>query len=155
MRLNIWSAELSTSAASHFADSSLAFVYLDANHYYEHVLRDLELFWPKVMPGGMMAGHDLGDVFDFGVQRAVTKFCRARRLRFTVTDPPRGRYNEPICCSGWYVWKPHQPGAGSPGARQEANLMADEGIVLDSHSCWAWWLRARVPCSALLDDAPT
>ena len=151
---------LSTKAAGHFANNSLAFVYLDANHYYEHVMQDLEAFWPKVMPGGMLAGHDLGDVFEFGVQRAVTKFAHARRLRFTVTAPPRGRYKEPICCSGWYIWKPrHRPQPSSHGSRWETQAVAgrvvDEDTVLDTHYCFAWWLRARGPCSALLDDGPT
>jgi hypothetical protein len=135
---------LSTDAARHFADDSLAFVYLDANHYYEHVMRDIQAYWPKVMPGGMLAGHDFGDVYNFGVQRAVTQFARAHRLRFTVTDPPLGKHREPICCSGWYIWKPKAP--------PPVHAPRAEDPALDSHWCYAWWLKTRVPCSALLDD---
>lgn len=36
----------------------LDFVYLDGNHEYEYVLEDIDLWWPKVAPGGVLAGHD-------------------------------------------------------------------------------------------------
>jgi hypothetical protein len=41
-----------------FQDNSLDYVYIDGNHDYDHVKQDLELWWPKLKPGGLMAGHD-------------------------------------------------------------------------------------------------
>lgn len=48
----------SNQAAKLFADDSLDFVYIDANHKYDAVKEDIELWWPKVKSGGMFCGHD-------------------------------------------------------------------------------------------------
>lgn len=40
------------------ADSSLDFVYLDGAHDYKNVLRELPLYYRKIRPGGVLAGHD-------------------------------------------------------------------------------------------------
>jgi len=45
-------------AAVLVANSSADFVFIDAVHDFEHVSQDLELWWPKVKPGGIIAGHD-------------------------------------------------------------------------------------------------
>ncbi len=59
-----------------FEDSSLDWVYVDGNHLYEYVRTDLELFAPKVRPGGLLAGDDYGAAgwWDDGVRRAVDRF---------------------------------------------------------------------------------
>lgn len=41
-----------------FQDNSLDYIYIDGNHDYDHVLQDLNLWWPKLKQGGLMAGHD-------------------------------------------------------------------------------------------------
>lgn len=48
----------SVDAAKDFADESLDFVFIDADHSYEGVLRDMEAYWSKVKPGGLFSGHD-------------------------------------------------------------------------------------------------
>jgi len=48
----------SKQASKLFTDDSLDFVYIDANHKYEFVKEDIELWWPKVKSGGMLSGHD-------------------------------------------------------------------------------------------------
>jgi hypothetical protein len=48
----------SVRAAQLFADESVAFCFIDADHSYESVTADLRAWWPKVRPGGMLAGHD-------------------------------------------------------------------------------------------------
>lgn len=35
------------------------FVYIDGNHGEEFIKRDVELYWPRVRPGGIFAGHDI------------------------------------------------------------------------------------------------
>ena len=50
-----------------------------------------EAYYPKLMAGGMLAGHDFIDSRAFGVIRAVREFTQARGLSFVVTDPPTGR----------------------------------------------------------------
>ena len=48
----------SEEAALKIPDESLDFVYIDANHAYQFVKRDIELWRPKVKPNGILAGHD-------------------------------------------------------------------------------------------------
>lgn len=45
-------------AAHMFEDESLDFVYIDANHAYDFVKQDIELWYPKVKTGGWVLGHD-------------------------------------------------------------------------------------------------
>lgn len=47
-----------THAARHFANDSLSFVYIDADHEYDSVLGELDAYWPKVHAGGVIAGDD-------------------------------------------------------------------------------------------------
>src|SRR4051812_28921029 len=61
----------SKDAAELFEDGSLEFVFLDAEHVYEDVLDDLKTWWPKVKPGGIIAGHDFNGE---GVYKAVMEF---------------------------------------------------------------------------------
>lgn len=49
---------ISWEAASGFQDGSLAYVFVDADHRYTGVAKDLEAWWPKVAPGGIICGHD-------------------------------------------------------------------------------------------------
>jgi hypothetical protein len=45
-------------ASDMFTDNSLDFVYIDANHAYDYVRQDIELWYPKVKSGGWVMGHD-------------------------------------------------------------------------------------------------
>ena len=48
----------STVCANTIPDASLDFVYVDARHDYKGALEDLKHYWPKLVRGGIMAGHD-------------------------------------------------------------------------------------------------
>ena len=48
----------SVDEAKKFADESLDFVYIDSNHSYEAVKADIEAWHPKIMPRGVIGGHD-------------------------------------------------------------------------------------------------
>lgn len=48
----------SSEAAAHFADGTVDFVFIDANHTAEFVRRDVLAWLPKVKKGGIIAGHD-------------------------------------------------------------------------------------------------
>jgi hypothetical protein len=56
-----WIRERSEIAVKCFKPESCDFIYIDANHSYEHVRIDLSLWYPKVRPGGIVAGHDYYD----------------------------------------------------------------------------------------------
>lgn len=78
--------EFSPAAAVRFADDSVDFVYLDANHEYGHVRRDLRAWVPKVRQGGVVAGHDyLG-----GVEAAVEAYTAEYDVGTLYTFGPVG-----------------------------------------------------------------
>lgn len=45
-------------AADRFADDSIDFVFIDADHKYKSVRRDILAWYPKVKKNGIIAGHD-------------------------------------------------------------------------------------------------
>ena len=49
---------LSTEAVKEFDDNSLDFVYIDANHDFEHCTEDISNWSKKVKRGGIVSGHD-------------------------------------------------------------------------------------------------
>ncbi len=51
----------SAEAVAQFPDASLAFVYIDGNHGYSHVFQDIEMWLPKIQPGGVLTGDDVCD----------------------------------------------------------------------------------------------
>jgi hypothetical protein len=59
-RSTIWRM-MSVDAAAQLPDHSLDFVYIDAMHDYDSVKEDLEAWYGKVRPGGILAGHDYQD----------------------------------------------------------------------------------------------
>jgi hypothetical protein len=50
--------DYSEQAANNIEDNSLDWVYIDGNHYYEYVKKDLKIFSNKVNPGGFIVGDD-------------------------------------------------------------------------------------------------
>lgn len=96
-RSDVW-RETSVEAACRVTPGSLDFVYLDARHSYEGVADDLQVWFPLVRPGGLMAGHDYNDgVFVegvHGVRSAVDEFFGARAIpvRHTYTDVPNASW---------------------------------------------------------------
>jgi len=79
----------SAEAAPSFRPGQLDFVYIDAQHHYEAVREDLDLWRPKVRAGGILAGHDYldGDTGTerFGVKTAVDELARRERRRVIRT----------------------------------------------------------------------
>ena len=58
----------SVEASKTFLDSSVDFVYIDADHTYSAVIEDINCWMPKVKKGGYIGGHD---IYIDGVRRAV------------------------------------------------------------------------------------
>jgi len=70
----------SESAVDIFPDCSLDFVYIDGDHSYNMVKRDIELYWSKVRLNGVIGGHDFSaDHMD--VVRAVLEFESVNDIR--------------------------------------------------------------------------
>lgn len=89
----------SLEACATFDDSSLDFVYVDGNHAYEHVKQDVEAWWPKVKPGGLLAGHDWGGEWRRNVRRAVLSLACPLGLRVWLVHDRDGYRS-------WYIEKP-------------------------------------------------
>lgn len=87
----------SADSAQRFDDGSVDFVYVDASHEYEGVKRDLNAWWPKLRPGGVLAGDD----WQFeGVARAVLEFAHKHGLSHRVLP---GNPND------WKQWEISKP----------------------------------------------
>lgn len=69
----------SEDAARLFKKESLDFVYIDGDHNYEFVKKDIKLYWPKIKKGGILGGHDITAGFP-GVCRAVFEFIQKEKL---------------------------------------------------------------------------
>ena len=59
-----------------YRDNSLDFVWVDGSHAPEDVERDVKNFWPKVKPGGLIAGDDY--LYE-GVRLKVHEFVKKHR----------------------------------------------------------------------------
>lgn len=76
---------------------SLDLAYVDADHRYESVIKDLNSCLRRMKPGGWIMGHDYCVVFP-GVVRAVGEFCKTHNLKIDyitterpyATQPTRG-----------------------------------------------------------------
>lgn len=104
-RSSVWRMT-SLEASERIPHHSLDFVYLDARHDRASVLEDLEAWFDRVRPGGILAGHDyLDGVFEagvFGVKSAVDAFFDERGLAVyaTLLDEP------------WLTWMVRLPAPG-------------------------------------------
>jgi len=56
------------------------FVYIDGNHNYEYVMKDIVLYWDKIKKGGILGGHDFSTDFP-DVINAVLKFTLKNNLK--------------------------------------------------------------------------
>ncbi|MEO0344052.1 MAG: class I SAM-dependent methyltransferase [Pseudomonadota bacterium] len=75
----VWLRDLSEQAADQIQDGVLDFIYLDGNHYFEWVYKDLQLYIPKIRVGGHMILDDWLWRDDEGktpVKLAAEKFAR-------------------------------------------------------------------------------
>lgn len=55
----------------HIFELAYDMIFLDANHEYDEVRKDIGKWWPRVKPGGVMALHDYGHWDYPGVKRAA------------------------------------------------------------------------------------
>lgn len=68
--------KFSVPASQEFEETSLDWVYVDANHEFESVLEDLQSWGPRIRAGGILAGDDYhwGPQHGEPVRRAVSMF---------------------------------------------------------------------------------
>jgi hypothetical protein len=74
----------SEAVANKFSDSEIDILYVDGDHSYESVSRDLELYHPKIKEGGVLGGHDYGKAHPETI-KAVDEFCEKNDLQIDST----------------------------------------------------------------------
>lgn len=65
--------------ATYKIPNELDFIYIDGNHEYEYVLKDIELYYNKIRAGGVIGGHD---IIMSSVREAVEDFCLTYNLEY-------------------------------------------------------------------------
>ena len=92
-----------TEEVNNFEDGYFDFLYIDANHEYQYIKRDIGDWYPKVKIGGVFAGHDYlisNNIKKLcGVKKAVNEFCSEHNLEVSVTGGTRR------IPSSWFVIK--------------------------------------------------
>ena len=75
----------SVPASASIADASSDLVFVDAAHDYENVHADVLAYWPKVKPGGVLAGHD------FAHHRNWAEILERRQAHARTAEGRRGK----------------------------------------------------------------
>ena len=90
----------STEASKTILDDTLDFAFIDGDHTYSGVKRDIEAWSPKVRPGGLLIGHDFNHPRDrrklWGVTKAAKEFCEREGVEFHGDEK----------ATIWWCWKP-------------------------------------------------
>jgi predicted O-methyltransferase YrrM len=79
--------EMSMDAVKMFADNSLDFVFIDANHGFDYVMEDLINWTKKVRVGGIVSGDDYYHFKKAGVVEAVDLYTKMHNIKFELTNP--------------------------------------------------------------------
>ncbi len=72
----------SAKAASIFPDRYADLIYIDANHYYRHVMADIKAWLSKVKNNGLFMGHDYNEPNHTGVKQAVDEMFSEDGITF-------------------------------------------------------------------------
>ncbi|MCL5018764.1 MAG: class I SAM-dependent methyltransferase [Candidatus Pacearchaeota archaeon] len=75
--------KMSEQAVNEIPDN-LDFVYIDGNHEYKYVKKDIELYYKKVKDGGVFGGHDFLGLNFNDVRNAVIDFLKKYNLQLYV-----------------------------------------------------------------------
>ena len=74
--------EFTTKALKNFPDNYFDMIYIDADHTYKAVAKDLKWAHKKIKNAGFIMGHDYemnaektSESYEFGVKKAVDEFC--------------------------------------------------------------------------------
>lgn len=82
--------DTSCNVAATFTPASVDFVFIDGDHTLEAVWSDLEMWHPKLKPGGLLCGHDYGHPRDvrgiWGVKASVDRFAAKHGLSVACTS---------------------------------------------------------------------
>jgi predicted O-methyltransferase YrrM len=92
----------SIEGSKEFEDEFFDYVYIDGNHSYGSVQKDLEAWYPKVKKGGFLAGHDY---ITMPTAKAVNEFADKKGLTLISWCKP-GQVNVDDWKKDWLIQKP-------------------------------------------------
>lgn len=97
----------SMEAVKGFADESLDFVFIDADHHYENVKDDITEWSKKVRKGGIVSGHDY---YEFksgqaGVVEAVDEYVKEHGIKLELTEWDMSKRNKDHRIPCWWFVK--------------------------------------------------
>jgi len=78
----LWIKNYSEKAVKQIPEN-IDFIYVDGNHEYSYVKKDLNLYWKKLKKGGIISGHD---VQGLGVSKALLEFSKKNNLEIFFGD---------------------------------------------------------------------
>jgi predicted O-methyltransferase YrrM len=97
----------SVEASFDFKENATDFVYIDGDHGHPAIVNDINAWWPKVSPGGIMAGHDyIQDHKE--VIKAVDNFSKNTGLKANITgieDTYTVEFGEEAQAPSWWFEK--------------------------------------------------
>jgi glycosyltransferase involved in cell wall biosynthesis/tetratricopeptide (TPR) repeat protein/GT2 family glycosyltransferase len=79
----------SLDAAADFLDETADLIFLDGDHSFDGCYTDLNAWYSKLKPNGILIGHDYANCFE-GIPRAVQKFVKENQLDSSFRAPPNG-----------------------------------------------------------------
>jgi hypothetical protein len=83
----VWLQKTSESAIREFQnEEAVDFVYIDGNHSYEAVKKDIRLYYPLIRENGLIGGHDYSPYTE-SVMRAVNEFAEEAKLELHIVFP--------------------------------------------------------------------
>ena len=85
----------SEEAHKDYQDGFFDYIYIDADHDYGSVKNDMNVWWPKVKKGGILAGHDISMT---GVKKALFEFMDDNLLTHHGKLEGKGE-------SDWWIFK--------------------------------------------------
>jgi len=66
--------------------NNIDFVYIDGNHKYEYIKKDIELYYPKIKKHGILGRHDF-TVNNIGVIQAASEFANKNNIILYLEHP--------------------------------------------------------------------
>ena len=87
----------STEAVKEFDIGSLDFVYIDAAHDFDNVMRDIIEWGMRVKKGGIISGHDYANNRHCGVEDAVNIYAKHHGYKVHLLEEPSA------------IWQPRHP----------------------------------------------
>mgnify|MGYP003652468056 CR=1 FL=1 len=83
--------DYSYNALSNFPDETFDYIYIDGEHDYDNVMKDLICSYPKVKSGGLIGGHDYWETHE--VIPAVNEFIKNKKIvdYSLPSNPERGK----------------------------------------------------------------